>query len=65
MSVRLTSKVVGVDTSSLSIVAQTTRVLKYLEHRNPCVGLAGKDLELLGKEKPELQATVIRSKLRG
>ena len=45
--------------------AQTTRVLKDLEHRNPCVGLAGNYLKLLGKEKPELQATAIRSKLRG
>ena len=29
-----------VDTSSTAIGARTTSVLKYLEHRNTCVGLA-------------------------
>ena len=35
--------------------ARTTSVLKDLEHRSACVGLAGNNLELAGNEKPELR----------
>ena len=45
--------------------ARTTSVLKDLEHRNACVGLAGNNLELAGNGKPELQATAIRSRFSG
>ena len=55
----------GVDTSSTAILPRTTSVLKYLEHRNACVGLAGNNLELAGNGKPELQATAIRSRFSG
>ena len=45
--------------------ARTTSVLKDLEDRNACVGLAGNNLELAGNGKPELQATAIRSRFSG
>ena len=45
--------------------ARTTSFIKYLEHRNARVGLAGNNLELSGNGKPELQATAIRSKFSG
>ena len=35
----------GVDTSSTVMGAGTTSLLKDLEHRNACVGLAGNNLE--------------------
>ena len=54
-----------VDTSSTAMGARTTSVLKDLEDRNACVGLAGNNLELAGNGKPELQATAIRSRFSG
>ena len=48
-----------------AIGSRTTSVLKDLEHRNACVGLAGNNLELAGNGKPELQATAIRSRFSG
>ena len=47
------------------IGARTTSVLKDLEHRNACVGLADNNLELAGNGNPELQATAIRSRFSG
>ena len=42
----LTSKMcLGVDTSSTAMGTRTTSLLKDLVHRNPCVGLAGNNLE--------------------
>ena len=55
----------GVDTSSTAMGARITSVLKYLEYRNACVGLAGNNLELAGSGKPELQATAICSRFSG
>ena len=61
-----TSKIrLGVDTSSTVMGARITSVLKDLELRNACVGLAGNNLELAGNGKPELQATAIRSRFSG
>ena len=54
-----------VDTLSTAMGARITSVLKDLEHRYACVGLAGNNLELAGNGKPELQATVIRSRFSG
>ena len=51
----------GVGTSSIAMAARTTSVLKDLEHRNACVGLAGNNLELAGNGKQEPQETSIRS----
>ena len=45
--------------------ARTTSILKDLEHRNACVGLAGNNLKLAGDGKPELQATAIHSIFSG
>ena len=55
----------GVDTSSTVMGSRTTSVLKDLEHRNACVGLAGNNLQLAGNGKLELQATAIRSIFSG
>ena len=55
----------GVDTSSTAMGARITSVLKNLEHRNACVGLAVNNLELSGNGKSELQATPIRSRFSG
>ena len=52
--------VCGGDTSSTAMGARTTSVLKDLEHRNVCVGLAGNNLELADNGNPELQPTAIR-----
>ena len=57
--------VLGGDTSSTAIGAWTTSVFKDLEHGNACVGLAGNNIELAGKGKPELQATALRSRFSG
>ena len=38
----------GVDTSSTAMGIRTTSVLKDLEHRNACVGLAGNNPKLAG-----------------
>ena len=54
-----------VDTSSTAMGARTTSVLKDLEHRNTCVGLAGNNLVLAGNGKLELQATAIQSRFSG
>ena len=55
----------GFGISSTAMSAMTTSVLKYLEHRNVCVSLAGNNLELPGNGEPELQATAIRSRFGG
>ena len=57
--------ILGVDTSSTAMGDRTTSVLKHLENRNACVGLAGSNIELAGNGKPELQATAIRSRFSG
>ena len=49
----------SVNTLSTAMGARATSVLKDIEHRNACVGLAGNNLELAGNGKPELQATAI------
>ena len=54
-----------VDTSSTAMGVRTTSVLKDLEHRNACVGLAGNNLELADNGNPELQATAIRFRFTG
>ena len=54
-----------VSTSSTAMGARNKSVLKYLEHRNACVGLAGNNSELAGNGKPELQAIAIASRFSG